>query len=359
MTGAPSIALVSVPVMARSGVYRSTHDLVRAARARGLDWSAIIGVRPTAAGEPMVTLGVREFEFSGRGRAGVRQLRRIIDDSPEIAAADVVISMITQSDVAMAGAGARQNRTWVAWVRGKPWPATGEQSSLRRLLLRLVETRALRAAEEVWATTPVLAQEFATAVGAEIIPAGIPSTLRLSTGLHAGGPLVWAGRVDTDKRPALFVDIVERTGHPGRIFGDGPLRAGLSTRKVAGLSWEGWSDADALWKGASVFVGTSDREAFGRSAVEAAAAGLPLVIGANYGAAPLLFTSPELADACVIDSNDPDDWAAAVTRLINNEPLRVAVSEHVYTNAQALTIEASVERASQRGATLLRSGSAS
>lgn len=348
MSVQPRVLLVAVPLMARSGVYRSTHDLVRAAHAAGLSWSAIIGMRPSAAGDPVVTPGVREVEFAARGRAGVREIRGLIESAPEVRDCDVIVTLITQSDVAMSGVTKRGGPLWVAWVRGKPWPAKGEQNVLRRLLLRSIESRALKAADEVWATTPVLASEFDSARRAEIIPAGIGAVERLSWGEEASGPLVWAGRVDVDKRPELFAQIVERTGHPGRAFGEGPLLAALSSRPVPGLAWEGWKPAADLWTGASLFVGTSAREAFGRSAVEAAAAGVPVIIAADYGAAPLLVTDPQLRRHCVIESDDPDRWARAVRELLSDDELRGAVSEHVYANAQTLTIEASVRRAAER-----------
>lgn len=348
----PRIALVAIPLMARSGVYRSAHDLVRSATSQGMNWSAVLGMRPAAPGSAMRTDAVREFEFDIRGRAGLKAIAKMIDDAPEVALADVVITLISQSDIAMVKTRSREHTAWVAWVRGKPWPARGEQSMLRRALLRVVESRALRAADEVWATTPVLAKEFASARRAEVVPAGIAGVQRISYG-RGNGPLVWAGRVDVDKRPELFAQIVEQTGHTGRIFGEGPLFSKLSGRPTAGLIWEGWSDATTLWTDASIFVGTSAREAFGRSAVEAAAAGLPVVIGAEYGAAPLLFTNASLRSECVVASPDPAVWANAVRRLLDDVELRTAVSEHVHENAQRLTIRNSVLAASRRAQRIL------
>ncbi|WP_420846200.1 glycosyltransferase family 4 protein [Microbacterium caowuchunii] len=305
-------------------------------------------MRPGAPGAPLITPGVREFSFSARGNAGIRHIREIIGAAPEAADADVVISLISQSDVALAKSGIREGRIWIAWVRGRPWPAVGEQSLLRRAILRVVETAALRQADDVWATTPVLAGEFASAREAHIVPAGIAPVRRIANGQDGSGPLVWAGRVAIDKRPGLFADIVAKTGHAGVAFGDGPLLGTLKSRSVPGLRWEGWTDSDSLWADASVFVGTSTREAFGRSAVEAAAAGLPVVLGAQYGAAPLLFTDQGIRRACVVDSDDPAVWARAVRTLLDDADLREAVSEHVHSNAQQLTIDASVRRAISR-----------
>jgi glycosyltransferase involved in cell wall biosynthesis len=309
-------------------------------------------MRTSAVGDALETPGVREFRFEPHGRAALTSIREVIDSAPEVGSADVVVTLISQADIAMSTSTTRATKAWVAWVRGKPWPAAGEQSLARRVFLQWAETRALRSADEVWATTPVLASEFSSAAAAEIVPAGIAAMPRTEWG-HSRGPLVWAGRVDIDKRPEFFVEIVERTGHPGWVYGEGPLAEELKRRPVEGLQWRGWARAETLWSGASVFVGTSAREAFGRSAVEAAAAGLPVVIGADYGAAPLLFTSPELRALCVIDSHNAVEWASAVRRLLDDEALRMAVSDHVRMNAESLTIDASVATAAARAHSMM------
>ncbi|MWV60589.1 glycosyltransferase family 4 protein [Rathayibacter sp. VKM Ac-2754] len=353
MTGAPRVLLLALPLMARSGVYRSTHDLVRAARAAGLPWSAVVGVRPTASGEPIETEGVREVAVAAHGRRVVDEIEQVIRDAGEVSEADLIVSMISQTDIALARRKSTLGQPWVAWVRGIPWPDKGEQSFARRLLLRVLETRALRAADEVWATTPVLAQQFASAAEAKIVPAGIASTERISHGENGHSPLVWAGRIDVDKRPQLFLQIVELLQTRARVFGEGPLLRSIEADAPDGVEWRGWVEGGRLWTDASLFVGTSAREAFGRSAVEAACAGLPVVISSAYGAAPLLFTDPALKAACVIDSDEPGVWAAAIRRLLTDVSLRSAVSEHVHRNAMSLTIERSVLRAAEEAAGIL------
>lgn len=345
--------MVAVPLMARSGVYRSVHDLIGAANADGLDWKAIVGTRSSASGKRADTAGVREVAFDYRGTAGLKEIERLLSTAPEARRADVIISMITQSDVAMSKSSLRTGRKWIAWVRGKPWPARGEQNLARRLLLQQVETRALRKADDVWATTPVLASQFKAARSAFIVPAGIAPVERLQRDAEPAGPLVWAGRVDVDKRPELFADIVLKTGHRGRALGDGPLLEELRERGVPKLSWDGWRDAEDLWGDASIYIGTSAREAFGRSAVEAAASGLPVILSSEYGAAPLLFTSERLAEICVVSSADPGDWAAKVRKLLDDPLLRAEVADHVHANAANLTITASLHAASRRAAAVV------
>jgi len=339
---APRVLLVAAPLMARSGVYRSTHDLVAEARGRGLDWRAVVGLRPTARGTVATTPGVREVTVHAHGRAVVDEVAGLVTSAPEADAADVVVTLVTQSDVALARLRRHGSTPWVAWVRGLPWPAPGEQARLRRVALRLVEGRALRGADDVWATTPVLADEVARARRPHLVPAGIRLSARSSWG-EAATPLVWAARFDVDKRPAAFVELAARAGVPGRLHGQGPLEDRLRASLPDGVTMPGWVDPARLWDDAGLFVGTASREAFGRSAVEAAAAGVPVLLGDSYGAAPLLVTDPDLRRRFVLPVGEPDRWLSAVRDLTADRALRRTVSDHVAANASLLSVGASVD----------------
>jgi glycosyltransferase involved in cell wall biosynthesis len=347
VTTGPRVVLVAMPLMARSGVYQSSHDLVEAARRRGLAWEAILGMRPGAPGSPRAADGVHEVVLDQRGRDGVEQIRQAMLTSSAVTAADVVITLIPQSDVAMAGVRGTLSAFWVAWVRGAPWPAKGEQSGPQRWAKRIVETRALRSADEVWATTPVLASSFERAVPSVLVPAGVPARERISDGSEDVGTLVWAGRVDVDKRPSLFAELASSIPVTARAFGEGPLLQSMRIQ-APHVDWAGWASGSSLWSPDAIFVGTSAREAFGRSAVEAAASGVPIVISDQYGAAPLLVTDPDLRKWCVVESSEPSVWAAKVRRLLTDRPLRKRVSEHVHGNAVKLTIEHSLDVALDR-----------
>ena len=345
----PKVCLVAVPLMARSGVYRSTYDLVAQARAAGHAWTAVVGVRPTAAGTaPADAEGVRELGIFSHGRALIDEVSDILRHAPEVQQAEHVITMITQSDVAMARSRRQVNARWTCWVRGLPWPDAGEQTFLRRHLLRRVETSALRGADDVWATTPILASQISSARSAALVPAGIPAGVRLSRGERADRPLVWAGRVDADKRPEFFVELIEELGVAGRVVGEGPLVERLRATSSGSVEWSGWLDPSQLWSDASLYLGTARREAFGRCAVEAAQAGLPMVLTDQYGAAPLLFTDPDLRARFVLPVDDKARWFGAVRALLGDADLRRRVSDHVCANAQSLTIAASVDRVLDR-----------
>lgn len=345
----PKVCLVAMPLMARSGVYRSTYDLVAQARDDGHDWSAVVGVRPDASGTaPSGVKGVRELVLASHGRALLDEVGEVLRTAAEVQQADHVITLITQSDVAMARTRRSVDARWTCWVRGLPWPDAGEQTFLRRQLLRRVETRALRRADDVWATTPILASQISSARTAAIVPAGVPAATRSSRGEDGDSPLVWAGRVDADKRPEFFVELVEALGRTGRVVGEGPSLERLRGTSPASVEWSGWRDPGELWSDASVYLGTARREAFGRCAVEAAQAGLPIVLTDQYGAAPLLFTDADLRDRFVLPVDDKGRWLEAVRTLLADAGLRRRVSDHVCTNARALTIEASVDRVLSR-----------
>lgn len=351
------VCFVAAPLMARSGVYRSTHDLVVEARSRGLDWRAVLGTRPTAQGRRTETPGVREVTITRHGRAVVDEVREVLDDVPEVARADVVVTLVTQSDVAWSRSTARRGRLWVAWVRGLPWPAPGEQSTARRVALRFVESAALRRADDVWATTEVLGADVARVRRPHLVPAGIRLPARTSFG-ERSVPMVWAARLDVDKRPRAFVDIAERSGVPGRLHGQGPLEAGLRAELPPIVSMPGWTDAAELWDGAGFFVGTASREAFGRSAVEAAATGLPIVLGDRYGAAPLLVTDAELRRRFVLPTGETGRWVTAVRDLAGDADLRRRMSDHVAGNASRSSVTASVDAVRDRLVELGVGGSA-
>lgn len=347
------VCLIAAPLEARSGVYRSTHDLVREARAQGLDWSAVVGMRASAATTTQVsTPGVTEVIVRSHGRSVLAEVRRILNESDDVAAADVIITLITQSDIAVSDWRERNGRPWVAFIRGLPWPARGEQSTIRRLTQTFLETRALRQADEVWATTDVLAAEIAGATDALIIPAGVPARARTHFGETGEAGVVWAGRMAVDKKPLFFADIMRTLPYPARMFGEGRLLDDVRADAPENVKVVGWVDPEELWNGAMVFAGTSSREAFGRSAVEAALRGVPVVLGNNYGAGPLLFSDPELRQRFLISVDDARAWRAAISDLMSDSALRKKVSDHVHSNAESLTISSSVEAANRRLAVL-------
>jgi alpha-1,6-mannosyltransferase len=114
---------------------------------------------------------------------------------------------------------------------------------------------------------------------------------------YGAGPddllMVYAGRLDTEKRPDVVVDAFERlpTDFPGRLVlaGEGSLREPLAERtrsdtRVHVLPFiQDRDELAALMGSADLYVSGMPHETFGLSVVEAQACGLP-VLGVRAGA---------------------------------------------------------------------------
>lgn len=342
------VCLVAAPLTARSGVYRSAYELVQRANLIGLDWSGVIGLRPAALSQPGLTSEhVTEFTADKKAFQTVKQIGSVLKDDENFRRADVIISLIPQSDMALASR-KHDGRPWVAYVRGLPWPEKGKRNPLVAAYWKAAESRALGRADDVWATTQVLGDVVAEARAPKIVPAGVEPLDRVTHGDRATGALVWAGRFVEEKRPDFFIDLALELGVSARLFGEGPMDAPLRARATGPVSVQGWTKPDQLWNDARVYVGTSYREAFGRSVVEAASAGVPVVLSDQYGAAPFLFTDPDLRRQFVLPVDDRAAWLRAIASLLDDPVLSRRVSDHVHTNALALSMENSVRGIEKR-----------
>ncbi|WP_181149976.1 glycosyltransferase family 4 protein [Arthrobacter sp. MYb227] len=340
--------IISAPLVTKGGVFRSTCELVESARAQGLDWSALIITRGDLnPGRLPVGVDVRVVNQSGI--RGLLELRRILSSSETVGQAEAVISMIPQTDMLLSTINRGRKKIHVAFVRGAAWPRKGESNELRRRIWRLIERWALGQMDEVWTTTTVLREEIEWS-SAVIVPAGIADIGSQEEPQVSFEPanVVWAARMSIDKNPHLFLNVLDELKVPGFMYGDGELRFELETSKPTNVTFGGWADPLTLWDSAGIYLGTSFREAFGRSAVEAAARGLPMVLSNAFGAAPLLFTDPELKDRFVLDPLETDAWIRATRELSEDAMLRQRVGHHVWKNANLLTIEKSVEAVRRR-----------
>lgn len=336
------ICFVAAPLMARSGVYNSTLEAVSHARSLGLQWEAVIGVSERAAGQPATADGVHEFRAEPGGLSGVKDLARQLHKLQAVRDADLVISMIPQTDMALA----RNDFPWIAYLRGLPWPARGESPPARRLIWRSMELTALRKALDVWATTPILAEETGTVVKRLVAP-GLRPPAYVAGYRPSGTQFVWAARYAVDKNPDLFLRILsELQVSQGAMYGTGPLEQSLLARAPANVSIEGWASRETVWTNALAYVGTSTREAFGRSAVEAAMLGIPVVLSDRFGCAQFLFTDAQLRDECVLATSDPQAWCKTLQRLQTDPEYRRKVASHVQENAGKLTLDSAVRNIS-------------
>lgn len=333
------VTFVASPLVARTGVYRSARELVTEGRRQGRDWNLLLGVSRTASGDypDDDPSWVSELPWEPGGLGGVRRFAHHLRSLPGVALSDVVVSLIPQTDMALS----ITDLPWVAYTRGLPWPLRGEVGSARALLWRSLERSALRRATEVWATTPILRDALELRRDVRLVPAGIRPVPRQWDGSGDRDTVVWAARYDEDKNPDLLLAAMTGSAARAVMYGSGPLENRLRDAAPPTVTVGGWVASQRLWDGALAYVGTSHREAFGRSAVEAAMSGIPVVIADTFGSAPLLYTDPELSRRFVLPLGDPAPWASAIEALRTDETLRRRVSDHLVENAGKLTVTAS------------------
>ncbi|WP_081731789.1 glycosyltransferase [Microbacterium sp. TS-1] len=271
------------------------------------------------------------------GFVGVRRLAHRLLSLEDVRSADLIVTLVPQSDMALA----LTDMPWVAYLRGLPWPARGEAGLAKSVVWRVLENLALRRAREVWATTPLLARETGAVVN-RLVPPGIASPDSSDGPADGSEMFVWAARYSADKDPQLFADALRGTSLGGVMYGSGPLEDELRAYAPSNVSVPGWADRGTLWREARAYVGTSTREAFGRSAVEAAMLGVPPVVSDAFGCAEMLYTDVTLRREMVVESRDPRAWQRVLLRLHQDDDLRTEASLHAQENARRLTIYASV-----------------
>jgi glycosyltransferase involved in cell wall biosynthesis len=138
--------------------------------------------------------------------------------------------------------------------------------------------------------------------------------------------VVTAGRLIAFKAVDELLAAVARTDAHLLVVGTGPLeeqlRAQATTARVP-ATFAGWRTGDALletYAAGDVFALLSRRETWGAVVVEAAAAGLPLVLSDRVGAAEDLLVPGE--NGYLVPSGDVAAQADALARLVGDAALR-------------------------------------
>jgi glycosyltransferase involved in cell wall biosynthesis len=211
---------------------------------------------------------------------------------------------------------------------------------MKSVAWRLLERAALQRANDVWATTPLLARETGRVVK-RLVPPGIAEPAPLADD-KPRERFVWAARYSADKNPLLFADALRGSGLPGVMFGTGPMVDRIRDYAPENVAVPGWAEPGEVWGTARAYVGTSSREAFGRSAVEAAMLGIPPIISSAFGCAEMLYTDPALSRLMVVDSTDPARWRAVITAVASDPALHQMAAVHAQRNSRRLTVKASV-----------------
>ncbi|PZG29588.1 glycosyl transferase [Spongiactinospora gelatinilytica] len=153
-----------------------------------------------------------------------------------------------------------------------------------------------------------------------------------------GGPVhvVAVGRLAPRKHPVRLLKLLQiaarRTpGLRATIVGDGPAKAAME-RHVRGHGMSGWVTLPGrqsreqirdLLAEADIFVAPAPRESFGLAALEARAAGVPVVARAQSGVADFVRPYKE-----GLLGRDVDEMAACVAKLAADHELREQIAAH-------------------------------
>jgi glycosyltransferase involved in cell wall biosynthesis len=133
--------------------------------------------------------------------------------------------------------------------------------------------------------------------------------------------ILFVGRLDIGKNVPLLLDILDRVRAAGQKFhliacGEGPLRDEILNRLPGAATCPGNIPADALaplYASADLFVFPSEVETWSMAAVEALAAGLPVIAAKASGIGRFL---EDGAAGRLLSSMSPDAWAAASLDLL-------------------------------------------
>ncbi len=162
---------------------------------------------------------------------------------------------------------------------------------------------------------------------------------------HGSVAVAWVGRLSPEKDPLAFVSAILALDQPtlALMAGDGPLRLAVDQAVREGdVRMLGWLDDPApLLAAADIFVNTSRWEGLPLAVLEAAAAGLPLVLTDVPGNRDL---SEAGIPAILVPADRPAELAAAIARLARDPVLRAEMGrEASLVVARTFTPEALAE----------------
>ncbi len=167
------------------------------------------------------------------------------------------------------------------------------------------------------------------------VPVNVPDRLRPVREDRAAAPelrILAVGRVDKQKDPHRFVRVVRAISRLRTVratwIGDGPLllemQAATTTDDVVSFTGPSFDIARAI-EGADALLITSSWEGMPLVALEALAAGTPVIATAVGGLAELL--AGERCGLALDPVTTDDDFAAAVVQLLENHPVLDAIRQ--------------------------------
>lgn len=152
---------------------------------------------------------------------------------------------------------------------------------------------------------------------------------------------LFVGRVDASKNVLLLAQAAQVLANQGKAFhvlivGEGAqatLVKDLLGDRVTLTGKVPQEKLGAIYASSDLFVFPSESETGPNVVVEARAAGLPVVISGFDGGRKYVQTSGE--DGVVVYSRDPQDWAAAITLLLDDAPYRQRMGTRAHQITQA------------------------
>lgn len=171
-------------------------------------------------------------------------------------------------------------------------------------------------------------------------PAHRDAATRERLAADARDVVLYVGRLAAEKRIGVLLDAWEhvRRERPGAVLvvvGDGPEGAGLRARAGADVRFTGALTGAALaevYASADLFVSASDTETFGNTVLEALASGVPAVVADRGGVTEIVRAGEDGLHAA---AGDPRAFAAAILRLLRDEPLRRRMGAAARASARA------------------------
>ena len=304
------------------GIETHVDDLVRHQRAAGLDAEVLT---PTTSPGP---------DPAWVRRVPAREARTLVT---EYDAVHVHLSMLSVYGISLTRAAVQAGVPVLVTVHSM-WSGAGG-------VLRLAALAGLRRWPVAWsAVSQAAATTFSRSLGVEV--AVLPNAIdvddwapRTGPGLAAGPvTLVSVGRLMPRKRPVRLVDMVERVrslldGTDVRlvIVGDGPLRRRVERHvrrrgledvvRITGRVTR--SEVREHLGSASVYVAPAPKESFGIAALEARAAGLPVVARRGSGVAEFV---QDRVDGLLVDGDA--EMTVALAELVRDEDLRHRIAAH-------------------------------
>lgn len=325
------------------GTEQTLYTLMRGLQGRGYRFE-IVSMHPPGEGASlMARTGIPVFGHEYRGRFGWRTHRALRQTVASRDADLILVSGPTLSGaVAVRCARSTRRVLTVHFHHGVDVRSRAKWAAFYRVFGRdyariTFLTDFIR--REAEAVAPHLADRFCTVRAPILDTPPAPQAreaLRRSWRLPADVPVVVnAGQLIPRKRWDVFLNVAAKIARRDRdvhfvVAGDGPQRSELEARaRELGLDsrvrFVGWQrDVMSVFAASDLLLFNSDADAFGRTPLEAMAAGLPVVASVAYGGTSELIAHGR--NGVLLERHDEDALAEHVQTLLRSPSRRATIA---------------------------------